>query len=259
MLRSVHLTGAYQDFLISEQRKGLIPPDLYDALIPEYFDGLNILDFGCGLGYSASYYSEKFSRFHDYHIYACDYQVEVLDYFWKRIADNHFKNVTAFFMPNRSRLHFPAWVPRVHYLMLSLSLSTADNPVDILKTAKPILEEKAKVHIIDWDADKPHDELDQIYPIKYRIRLNQVQDYLQQAGYHIVKTYRTTGPFFALSAEPEKGENKRYTEMEAHATRVKNEAQETRANQTPGDSQKPDTDEDLSRRHEDVRNEDEFQ
>lgn len=268
MVHNIHLSEQYQDFLISEQRKGLIPPDLYDVLV-SYKEGINILDFGCGLGYTASYYSEKFSGELDFHIYACDYQVEILDLFWKRIAENKFKNITAFFMPDRSRVHVPAWIPRVNYLMLSLVLSTVDNPVDLLKTVKPIIVENGRVNIIDWDRDKMHEELDGIYPIKYRLKVDHVEDYLEKAGYKILKVYRTSGPYFALTAEPEATGTRRYTEMEAHQAKGEAKKEEERKaayDNSPG-GKVPDggpdgnpviADEDLSRAHIDARNEDEF-
>lgn len=195
----VHETEEYQDFLISEQRKGVVSPDLYQAMLPTFRPDMNILDFGCGLGYVSVFYSEMFKEHDQFHIYACDYLVDVLDAFWKRIAENHFKNITPFHMPDQSRLHLPKWIPPVDFLFFSFSLSTTDNPVDILKTIKPVLSESSYIHIIDWDKNKSHEKIDAIYPLRNRLEESQVKDYLQRTDYEIVKEFKTSGPYYAFT------------------------------------------------------------
>jgi len=189
----------YQDFLISEQRKGIVAPELYNSMIGEFKPDINILDFGCGLGYVSVFYSEKFKEHDNFHIYACDHQVDVLDLFWKRIADNKFKNITPFHMSDQSRLHFPNWVPQCDYIFLSFSLSATDNPDDILKTIKVKCTAKTFIHIIDWDKLKTHEKVDEIYPAKSRLHPENVKNYLQQNNYEIIKDYKTGGPYFAFS------------------------------------------------------------
>jgi len=192
-------TQEYQDFLISEPRKGIVSPELYNSMITEMKPGMNILDFGCGLGYVSVYYFEKFKDVEDFHIYACDHQVDVLDLFWKRIAENKFKKITPFFMSDQSRLHFPEWVPVADHVFLSFSLSTTDNPMEILTTIQSRVTPATTLHLIDWDKNKRHDKIDAIYPERYRLTIEQARNYLDIAGYVIQKDYRIGGPYFAFS------------------------------------------------------------
>jgi len=202
MLSGSHESQEYQDFLISEARRGLIPPDLYNALLPNFQDNMVLLDFGCGLGYTSGFYAEKFKDEKEFHIFACDYQVEVLDSFWRRIVENKLKNITPFFMPNRSRLHFPKWIMPADHIFLSLSLSVTENPVDILTTIKPVLKEGGLVHIIGWDKEKTHPLLENLFPESDRLSIGQVEQYLNIARYNIIRHYKTSGPFFALTVTP---------------------------------------------------------
>jgi len=201
-----HETEEYQDFLISEQRKGVVSPELYNNMISEIRPSMNILDFGCGLGYVSVYYSEKFKEVEDLHIYACDYQVDVLDLLWKRIAENKFKKITPFFMSDQSRLHFPNWVPVADHIFLSFSLSTTDNPVDVLTTLKSKVSETTIVHLVDWDKKKNHERIDAIYSERYRLTQEQTKDYLERTGYEILKEYKISGPYFAFSCRLKKNE-----------------------------------------------------
>jgi len=200
MLQRPHETEEYQDYLISEQRKGVISPELYNILIPDFKDGLIIIDFGCGLGYTSIFYADKFSEKEDFHIYACDYQVEVLDLFWKRIADGKYRNITPFFMPDQSRLHLPNWIPKADHLFFSLSLSASENPVDILKTIQPLITEKTLIHILDWDPSKSHPHIDEMIPPRKRLGVETLKPYLDLTGYQIIREYKTAGPYFALTA-----------------------------------------------------------
>ncbi|MES0489048.1 MAG: class I SAM-dependent methyltransferase [Leptospirales bacterium] len=211
MLSGSHENQQYQDFLISESRRGLIPPDLYDALIPNFQEDMVLLDFGCGLGYTSGFYSEKFRNEKNLNIFACDYQVEILDSLWRRIVENKLKHITPFFMPKRSRLHFPKWILPADHVFFSLSLSTTENPVDVLTTIKPTLKEGGLVHIIGWDKEKTHPLLTDIVPEKERLSLGQVESYLGIARYNIIKQYKTSGPFFALTVVPQPVQDDSYT------------------------------------------------
>ena len=51
MLYFAHESLEYQNFLVSENRSSLISPQLYRRLISGKAKELNVLDFGCGLGY----------------------------------------------------------------------------------------------------------------------------------------------------------------------------------------------------------------
>ena len=195
----VHESEEYQDFLISEQRKGIISPDLYNSMIQELKPEMNILDFGCGLGYVSVYYSEKFKEVENIHIYACDYQVDVLDLLWKRIAENKFSKITPFFMSDQSRLHFPNWIPLADHIFMSFSLSTTDNPVDILTTIQSKISSTSILHLIDWDKKKSHEKIDAIYPERYRLTIEQTKTYLERTGFEILKDYKIAGPYFAFS------------------------------------------------------------
>lgn len=199
MAYRVHESEEYQDFLISEQRKGIVLPEIYNHMIHEPKPGMNVLDFGCGLGYVSVFYSEKFKENDNFHIYACDYQVDVLDTFWKRIAENKFRNITPFFMSDQSRLHFPGWIPVADYIFLSFSLGTTDNPVDILKTIRVKASASTIFHVIDWDKNKTHLKIDDIYPARYRLTQEQTKDYLERTGYEIIKDYKIQGPYFAFT------------------------------------------------------------
>jgi ubiquinone/menaquinone biosynthesis C-methylase UbiE len=199
MLARAFESEEYQDFLISEQRKGIVAQELYNNMIGDFKPDINILDFGCGLGYVSVFYSEKFKEHDNFRIYSCDHQVEVLDLLWKRIADNKFKNITPFFMPDQSRLHFPSWIPECNYIFFSFSLSATESPVDILKTIAVKCAPKSYIHIIDWDKSKSHEKIDDIYPVKNRLHPDNVRNYLDQTGYEIIKDYKTGGPYFAFS------------------------------------------------------------
>jgi len=194
-----HESEEYQDYLISETRKTVIPVELYDAFIPAYKENLNILDFGCGLGYLSFYYAEKYRENNTHAIYACDYQVEILDRIWKRITDNGIKKVTPFFVQQRSKINFPGWIPTMDYVFCSLSLSATDNPVDLLISLKSLSTANTVLHIVEWDKEKQNNILDTLYPAKYRLSLNQLQQYIHRADYDIIKTYKTTGPYNALT------------------------------------------------------------
>ncbi|MDH4200072.1 MAG: class I SAM-dependent methyltransferase [Spirochaetia bacterium] len=202
-----HESQEYQDFLISEQRKGIISGDLYHAMLPAFTPELNILDFGCGFGYVSVYYSEKFKEHDDFHIYACDYQIDALDFLWKRIAENKFKNITPFHMPDQSRLHCPKWVPVADHLFFSFSLSATDNPVDILKTIRPLISEKTLIHVIDWDKNRNHEKMDVLYPVRSRLDAAQVKDCLERTGYSVIRDYKLAGPCYAFTCRlnPENG------------------------------------------------------
>ncbi|MDH4262758.1 MAG: class I SAM-dependent methyltransferase [Spirochaetia bacterium] len=199
MATRVHEVEEYQDFLISEQRKGVVSPELYNNMISQSKPEMNILDFGCGLGYVSVFYSEKFKETDDVHIYACDYQVDVLDLLWKRIAENKFKKITPFFMSDQSRLHFPNWIPIADHIILSFSLSTTDNPVDILTTLQTKISGTTMIHLVEWDKNKKHEKIDVIYPERYRLTVEQTKDYLERTGYEILKDYKINGPYFAYT------------------------------------------------------------
>ena len=201
----VHESQEYQDFLISEPRKGIISPELYNNMIPAFQPGMIILDFGCGLGYVSVFFSEKFREHTDFHIYACDYQVDVLDLLWKRITDNGFKEITPFFMSDQSRLHFPKWVPVADFIFFSFSLSATDNPVDILKTIQVKMKPSTILHLIDWDKSKIHPKIDELIPARNRLSIEQVKDYLQRSGFEIIKDYKISGPYFAFTSRLKAG------------------------------------------------------
>jgi len=206
MLGNAHEQTEYQDFLISESRKGLISPDLYDTLIPSLEDDGVILDIGCGLGYTSAYYSEKFKGTGTFHIFACDYQVEILDLFWKRIVENNFQNITPFFMPNRSRLHFPEWIPKANHIFFSLSLSTTESQVDILNSIKAKMHDDCLLHIIDWDKGKNNNLLDEFIKPEQKLTEDSIEYSLEKSNFTIVKQYKISGPFFCITAKMNKTE-----------------------------------------------------
>ena len=193
-------SAEYHDLLNSDQRPALISNEIYSKFIPGLENGENILDFGCGIGHVSLLYANRFENNQDSHIYACDYQEDLLDILWRRVSQRQVKNLTPFFMPMRSRQHFPKWLPSFRHIVMSLSLSNAIDPKELLQSFIPIAGRGAEIHILEWENQKNHPLLDQIVTVRRRLSMNDVVTYLNEAGFTISKEYPREKMYFAVSA-----------------------------------------------------------
>ena len=196
MLYFAHESLEYQNFLVSENRSSLISPQLYRRLISGKAKELNVLDFGCGLGYVSTILATHLAE--PYHIYGCDYQEDLLDEFWKRIVRRELKSITPFFMPMRSRLLFPRWLPKMDHVIFSLSLSAVEDIFEVLKTIKSILKPEGRIHIIEW-VDGAEEYLNKYFPKDQRLSPDKVRETLERTEFEIYENYSGLSNVYAIS------------------------------------------------------------
>lgn len=200
-----HEINEYQRFLISEKREAIVKPEYYlEKLLTD--EPVNYLDFGTGLGYVGTLLASSENLHPDSHIYACDYQEDLLDTLWKRITDRKLKNITAFFMPDRSRVYFPEWIPKVNHLILSFTTSTVEDAFMLYETLQKGLKPGGKIHIFDWDQHSANPNLERVFPKKHRLTAMILQQWLELTGYKVEESDTDHKDFFYLRAALPGGE-----------------------------------------------------
>lgn len=186
MIIPAHERVTYHEFLDSDLRSNFISDQFYlDILEPFEKKMVNILDFGCGHGHVALLARRFLAKRPNIYIYGCDYQEDLLDVFWSRVADSNSSRITPFFLPNISKVHLPSWLPPLHVVIFSFSLSTVENIDDVLSSFHQLLAPDSTVIIIDWQKDIRSDLVEQHYPRRVRLSHQQVSDSLQAAGFKI--------------------------------------------------------------------------
>ena len=202
MSQKSHENEEYQNFLISDSRENLIPSAIYDQIIPEIKPDTNLLDFGCGLGFVLFYYAQKFQHVENTHFYGCDYQEDLLDLCWKKITQKELKNTTPFFTPDKSRLHFPEWLPKMNHIVLSFSLSCAEEKNQVLLSLSQILAEDGLIHILEWEKDYENILLDNFYSNKNRFSFEECQTILEENNFTVIKKKIPKESCYCLTVSP---------------------------------------------------------
>ncbi len=200
---------SYRKFLSSQERDTYLPSSVYGKLIKLIPTDENtyILDFRTGLGHAALSLADAYKKNPRLHIFACDFQEELLDHFWYTLAKKKITNVTPFFVPRHSAIYFPPWLPKMKQIICSLTLSSSEEPEKIIQTIHKIAEANAILHIIEWNKKKLPKELENIIPPENIIDPEQLEVYLARSNYRIEKSYLADNYFFAISAQvPNEGE-----------------------------------------------------
>ena len=65
-----------------------------------------------------------------------------------------------------------------------------------------MIKEGGVLHIIDWDKNTTHPQIDDILSETDRLSAEMVEKYVSHCRYNIVRQYKTSGPFFAMTIEP---------------------------------------------------------
>lgn len=203
MIIKAHESVDYQDFLTSDYRELSVPADAYLKILRDQLDEpLQILDFGCGLGYVSLLLGEQLKKNSQAHIYACDYQEDLIDLLWKRLVHHNLKNVTPFHIPDRSLVNFPKWIPGINHFFFSFSLSAVEDAFKVFNTIKSILSETAVLHIFDWEHDANNEYLNKVFPKEDRLTAMILQQWLELTGYKVTRTESSKGKdYFYLEAE----------------------------------------------------------
>ncbi len=202
MIAKAHESLAYQEFLISELRENVIPPQVYLDILPERIDyPIRLLDFGCGMGYVSLLLGDALRNHEGSHIFACDYQEDLLDIFWKKIVQRKLNNITPFFLPDRSLIFFPRWIPPIDHLIFSFSLSAVDDGFKIFQTIKSALREDAMVHIIDWEHDAKNEIVNRLFPPEDRLTAMILQQWLELTGYKVEQVDSGKKDYFYIRAQ----------------------------------------------------------
>lgn len=189
MILKPHENPKYQEFLTSDLRVPLVPESVYLNLLKiKNFRSSNILDFGCGAGYVSLLLGGALQSSSRSHIYACDYQEDLIDRFWKEIVRKDIKNVTPFFHPDRSHISFPGWLPGIDHLIFSFSLSAVEDAYTVLDRSKSVLREEALIHIIDWEQSSVSPFLKDLYGPENRLTFMILQQWLELTGYDVIET-----------------------------------------------------------------------
>ena len=201
MIIPAHERVTYHEFLDSDSRSGLIPDRIYqEQLLPFEQKMVNILDFGCGHGHVALLAAKLFEKKPNISVYGCDYQEDLLDEFWSRVSLSKLKRVTPFFLPNISKIHLPAWLPPLHVICFSFSLSCVENFKDVLSSLKAKLLPDSTLIIIDWQKDVKDAQLESHFGRKNRITYQDVLASLQETGYTTELEDNSNGSYFLLRA-----------------------------------------------------------
>ncbi len=202
MIVKPHENPDYQTFLTSQTRSSLVPDSLYLNLFPEHiFGAQNIMEFGCGRGYVSLLLAVQHRHTADFHIYACDYQEDLLDDFWKKKVSLGLNNVTPFFNPDRSLIAFPKWLPAIDHLIFSFSLSAVEDPYTVLTSVKKILSESGEVHIIDWQHNAKDKTIEKLFAPEHRLTHMILSQWLELTGYKVVESKTDYENVFYIRAE----------------------------------------------------------
>lgn len=158
----------------------------------------NLLDFGCGYGHVSLLFA-KFSRAPK-HIYGCDTDEGVLDVLWKRIAERELKNVTAFHIPNYSQIALPGWLPPIHYVVCSFSVSALEYP----EIELPQLAEQVAVGtqflFVEWHPERSLDPIDIFVPPATRILPEDFRELVQRSGLTVTHEEQSKLPYYIVRA-----------------------------------------------------------
>lgn len=202
MIEKPHENLRYQEFLISEERARIVPKEVYLSLLVDNSEfPVNYLDFGCGMGYVSLLLGEKVRDEKNIHIYACDYQEDLLDILWKKIVEKKLTNVTPFYMPDRSMIYFPKWLPLIDHIIFSFSLSCVDDGFKVFQSMKSGLREEAYVHIVDWENSSENEFLKELFPPENRLTALILQQWLELTGYNVEKTESGKYDYFYIRAQ----------------------------------------------------------
>ncbi|MDH5716097.1 MAG: class I SAM-dependent methyltransferase [Spirochaetia bacterium] len=193
----------YQEFLVSDIRENLVSAEIYQQFISNPKPNINVLDFGCGLGYVMLYYAENFKNIENIHVYGCDYQEELLDLCWKKIVQKKLNNVTPFFMPEKSLVNFPQWVPKMDHIFLSFCLSTVHNKEEFLISIANQLNTEGIIHIIDWKKNTDNENLKILYPTNNRFELENMKTVLSKINFRIIKLNINSDFYYVIDTKPE--------------------------------------------------------
>lgn len=186
-----HEEESFQNFMSSSERGYFLNDEVYDFFFSYFKDQDTILDFGCGQGYVSLLYGKKVEEENmNIHIYACDYQEPLLDFFWKNIVSQKVKNVTPFFLANQDKAIFPNWVPKPNHIVFSFSLSTVTNIKKIFVDLKEFAHEHCKFHIVEWNPKFEDPVLEKFFPKNKRIAFDSMLQTLQELGYQIEKSFK---------------------------------------------------------------------
>lgn len=200
-----HEEEAFQDFMISSERRYFLTDEVYDFFYSYFKDKDTILDFGCGQGYVSLFYGKKIEE-QNIHVYACDYQEPLLDLFWKNIVRKKVKNVTPFFLANQNKAIFPNWVPKPNHIIFSFSLSTIKDMKKVFIDLKKISHEGCKLHIVEWNPNFEDPVLERFFPAQNRVSFDTILNILQELGYRVEKNFpinkksKTANSFYAFTA-----------------------------------------------------------
>lgn len=176
--------------MLSSERLRLVEDETYKNFFAYIKPQENVLDFGCGQGYVSLLCATSLAEQEiDTHVYACDYQEDLLDLFWKHIVDKKLSKITPFFVPNHNRIVFPPWIPPINHVIFSFSLSTVKNVSDIFRDLQPILTDKTKIHVVEWNPQCEDSSLENVFPMKYRIEKQTVLQAINEHGYQVEKNY----------------------------------------------------------------------
>lgn len=189
MLQKPHESVLYQEFLISDYREHSVPANAYlKPLLDDDREKINFLDFGSGLGYVSALLGNHYRKKPKVHIYAAEYQEDLIDLFWKRLVTQKLENITPFFLPDRSFIYFPKWIPAIDHCYFSFSLSTVDDPFKVFETIKSKLSETAILHILDWEPEAKNHRLVDLFPAKDRLTPNILLQWLELTGFKVLET-----------------------------------------------------------------------
>jgi ubiquinone/menaquinone biosynthesis C-methylase UbiE len=201
MIIPAHERVTYHEYLDSDGRIGLINDKVYIELLASFEQKMvNILDFGCGNGHVALLAAKTFEKKPNISVYGCDYQEDLLDEFWSRISVLKLKRITPFFMPNISKVHLPAWLPPLHVILFSFSLSCVESISDVLASFRTKLLPDSRVVIIDWQKEVKDPELESHFGRKNRLSHEEVRNALQDTGYRLEKEEVTNSSYFFFLA-----------------------------------------------------------
>ncbi|MCS6984848.1 MAG: class I SAM-dependent methyltransferase [Leptospiraceae bacterium] len=202
MVEKPHEVLRYQEFLVSEIRESLVPKETYLKFLSDEKElPVNYLDFGCGLGYVALLLGEASRDRKNIHIYACDYQEDLLDLLWKKIVQRKLTNITPFYLPDRSLIFFPKWLPLIDHIIFSFSLSCVDDGYKVFQSIKKGLREEAYVHIVDWENHSENQLLKELFPPEYRLTALILQQWLELTGYVVEALESGAHDYFYIRAQ----------------------------------------------------------
>jgi len=170
--------------LLNPERKKTQDPDvIFGAL--GLSEGERLADIGVGPGYFALPAAEKVGPTGK--IYALDIAAEMLEYLEQRAATAGITNIEAVLS---QEVEFPLPDASVDAVLIANVLHETELPVVFLQDAWRILAADGRVAIVEWRRDRP--EVGP--PLHERLAFEQVEGYLQEAGFNTVEAFEV-GPY----------------------------------------------------------------